>query len=183
MAVSRGDDCRTDGESDTENRGGGLRVSAGSATLVITIISGNKRGGAVADDCAGGGTFRALGKILVGQTGAGVGEDCGARPSDLVNVNPGLAPLALNGGQTPTHALRYGSPAIDAGSAVILDGSIHACQTVDQRGTRGPLAKLCDLGAHETLGFRVGGTVGPTHSVIRRGAGGSAPTGAPVKRG
>jgi uncharacterized repeat protein (TIGR01451 family) len=35
---------------------------------------------------------------------------------DQTNTNPMLGPLQLNGGQTPTHALLCGSPAIDAGT-------------------------------------------------------------------
>ena len=39
-------------------------------------------------------------------------------PADTLNVDPMLAPLADNGGPTPTHALAAASPAIDAGSNV-----------------------------------------------------------------
>lgn len=46
--------------------------------------------------------------------------------TDRVNMNALLAPLANNGGTTPTHALLFGSPAIDAGNS---SGSIN-----DQRG-------------------------------------------------
>ncbi len=37
-------------------------------------------------------------------------------PADTMSVNPLLAPLTNNGGPTKTHALRYGSPAIDRGN-------------------------------------------------------------------
>jgi hypothetical protein len=37
-------------------------------------------------------------------------------PADTMSIDPLLAPLADNGGPTRTHALRYGSPAIDRGN-------------------------------------------------------------------
>jgi hypothetical protein len=51
-----------------------------------------------------------------------------------------LFPLQDNGGPTETHALRPGSPAIDAGS---LD-----CPPTDQRGEARPVG-ACDIGAFE----------------------------------
>ncbi len=53
-----------------------------------------------------------------------------------------LGPLADNGGQTSTHALLAGSPAIDAGD----DG---ACPAEDQRGEPRPSGAGCDVGAFE----------------------------------
>jgi uncharacterized protein (TIGR03437 family) len=38
-------------------------------------------------------------------------------PGDQINTNPLLGPLANNGGPTPTHALLFGSPALDKGNA------------------------------------------------------------------
>ncbi|HSH04603.1 MAG TPA: choice-of-anchor Q domain-containing protein, partial [Anaerolineae bacterium] len=63
-------------------------------------------------------------------------------PQDLNNADPLLAPLQDNGGQTPTHALLPGSPAV--GTAV--------CNTLfnhDQRGIPLPQGALCDRGAYE----------------------------------
>ena len=58
------------------------------------------------------GTFISLGNNLIGNTAGATGFTA----SDLTNVaNPGLAPLAYNGGPTPTIALLPGSPALDAG--------------------------------------------------------------------
>lgn len=58
----------------------------------------------------------------------------------LSGVDPMLEPLAMNGGSTPTHALRDGSPAIGAG---------YDCPESDQRGGTRP-AGSCDLGAFQT---------------------------------
>jgi hypothetical protein len=70
------------------------------------------------------------------------GESCGfAAAGDLSNTNPMLGPLQNNGGSTPTHALRTGSPAIDAGSNP--DGLVN-----DQRGPG--FARV--LGIHPDIG-------------------------------
>jgi hypothetical protein len=68
--------------------------------------------------------------------------------------NAGLSPLALNSpGKTPTHALQFGSEAIDAASNAFPD-DWFACESTDQRGAKRPVAKLsktkvCDIGAYE----------------------------------
>ena len=72
-------------------------------------------------------------------------------------ANPGLAPLANNGGLTETIALLANSPAIDAGSnAFALDPTTNQPLTTDQRGalrggTGGGLnaGSTVDIGAYE----------------------------------
>ncbi len=64
--------------------------------------------------------------------------------SDITNADPRLAPLALYGGQTPTHALLHGSPALNVGNA--------SGQTTDQRGQGRPgngSNPNADIGAFE----------------------------------
>jgi hypothetical protein len=64
-------------------------------------------------------------------------------PDSYATADPMLAPLAANGGPTPTHALLAGSPAIDAGADVTgLD--------VDQRGRQRVAGPAADIGAFET---------------------------------
>ena len=74
-------------------------------------------------------------------------------PGDIVNPTPMLGALADNGGDTPTHALLAGSPAIATGSPDV-PGSMTAtaCEALDQRGgPRGvPIGTRCDIGAYET---------------------------------
>jgi hypothetical protein len=63
--------------------------------------------------------------------------------SDRVAVDPKLAPLADNGGLTPTEALLHDSPAMDA-----ADGTV--CSATDQIGNpRSSVA--CDIGAFEAV--------------------------------
>ena len=61
-------------------------------------------------------------------------------PTDRVDINPLLGPLATNGGPTLTQALLPGSPAIEAGAAT-------AGITTDQRGLPRPEVAAPDIGA------------------------------------
>jgi hypothetical protein len=76
--------------------------------------------------------------------------------SDLVGVDPQLGSLKSNGFTTSSHALKAGSPAIDAGA------SFH-CALTDQRGVLRPVdgdrdgAANCDIGAFEYVPFTPGG--------------------------
>jgi murein peptide amidase A len=66
-------------------------------------------------------------------------DSCGLGAGSLSGVDPDLAPLADNGGPTPTHGLYPGSPALDRAPACGL--------ATDQRGTARDAA--CDLGSFE----------------------------------
>jgi len=52
---------------------------------------------------------------------------------NLLNMNPALGPLVDNGGPTKTHALLTGSPAIDAGDPLAVEG-VGSIPLNDQRG-------------------------------------------------
>ena len=87
--------------------------------------------------------FSIRGYNPIGDTGglAGWGS------SDLLNGNPLLGPLRNNGGPTNTHALRTGSPAIDA-----IPGATNGCGTdiaTDQRAPKRPQGGDCDAGGFE----------------------------------
>lgn len=69
-------------------------------------------------------------------------------PTDRINTNPLLGPLADNGGPTWTCALLAGSPAIDAASATDIAGDPV---TTDQRGTPRPQGAGSDIGAFERV--------------------------------
>jgi len=64
----------------------------------------------------------------------------GSIAHNVTGQDPKLGPLADNGGDTFTHALLDGSPAIDAGSDT-------DCPATDQRGK--PRIGICDIGAYE----------------------------------
>ena len=72
-------------------------------------------------------------------------NDCGLNdPTDISNDDPRLGLLQDNGGNTFTHALLLGSPAIDAG-----DSSL----TTDQRGMARPQGSNADIGAFEAIQY------------------------------
>ena len=79
----------------------------------------------------------------------------GDTATNILDVDPLLAPLADNGGPTPTHALLPGSPAIDAGNPTACFALDGTPLLVDQRGVFRPLdgdgdgTARCDIGAFE----------------------------------
>src|SRR5437867_5913958 len=144
------------------NDGGGLQVANVSATLTNVTITANS----AAD---GGGIYRAIGAVgrknaIVANSTAGgncnttmvsagnnleSANTCGlSGVGDLSNTDPLLGPLQNNGGQTDTHALTSGSPALDAGTNT-------GCPAADQRGVARPFdgngdgTPTCDIGAYE----------------------------------
>ncbi len=73
--------------------------------------------------------------------GCPAGGYCGI---DVLDADPMLAPLADNGGATPTLLPAADSPAIDAGND-------EDCPETDQRGVSRPQGSGCDIGAVETI--------------------------------
>jgi uncharacterized repeat protein (TIGR01451 family) len=82
----------------------------------------------------------------------------GGCPSGFIaNADPLLEPLALNGGETPNHALKPGSPALEA---------VASCgANEDQRGVSRPQGQACDIGAFEmnATNLAVSKSVTPTN--------------------
>ncbi|MFL7793244.1 MAG: choice-of-anchor Q domain-containing protein, partial [Anaerolineae bacterium] len=116
--------------------GGGVYADATSVvTLKNTIIAQNTTTNSYPDVS---GIFISQGYNLIGDTSGG----SGFISSDLQDVAPALDPLADNGGDTQTHTLLPGSPAIDAGSCV-------GAPITDQRGVTRPQGVGCDIGAYE----------------------------------
>jgi hypothetical protein len=104
----------------TANVGGGLYyIGAGAVNLRNTILAGNTA--VTGPDLSG--PLTSSGYNLIGNTSGGSGY----APTDLLNVNPLLGPLANNGGPTQTMALLAGSPALDVGDPDQLG-------VADQRG-------------------------------------------------
>jgi predicted outer membrane repeat protein len=147
--------------------GGGIFAERGVMLTNVTLHGnradpGNQYGGA-GGALAGYGLIALLNTIVadspshrnchgnIQSFGAGRNLDSGATchlARSLSNVDPKLGSLKLNGGFTKTHALRPGSPAIDAGSN-------DRCPATDQRGVGRPQdgngdgTAICDIGAYE----------------------------------
>jgi hypothetical protein len=122
--------------------GGGLYV-VGHLDYVNTIIAGNRRTNCVIDSSYGF-TFQGEGSIGLNRNNLVSSGSC---ESDY-SGDPMLGPLADNGGDTLTHALLPGSPAIDA-------IPVASCTLpTDQRGGLRPIVQVapgtpCDIGAFE----------------------------------
>jgi hypothetical protein len=119
--------------------GSGVRVGyGGSLSLYSTIIADNTAGsGETGLDLAAGSSAQIDGSanlIVYSQSS----------PPGTLSTDPMLAPLADNGGDTWTHALLDGSPAIDAGSN---DADLET----DQRGSGFPrvVGSAADIGSYE----------------------------------
>jgi uncharacterized repeat protein (TIGR01451 family) len=135
---------------DSSNKGSGLNMVGGSATLKNTLLA-NNLGGGVSANCGmvGSGTL----PVVSGGGNLATDGTCNLTlASDQQNVADALiGPLALNDNTlngTLTHALLTGSPAVDKG---VTDG----CPSGDQRGSVRPFdalvigTKVCDIGAYE----------------------------------
>ena len=115
--------------------GGGIYINPTSnLSLTNSIVAGSLFGG----DCVSDGTLAVNDSNLI--------EDGSCSPA--LSGDPMLEPLANNGGETMTHAIVPGSPAIDAGNNA-------SCTVTDQRGYQRPYdgdtngTPTCDIGAFE----------------------------------
>ena len=124
-------------------QGVGLYSEGGTFTLMNTLVGDNADG-----SCGGPGMFTSAGNnLLENVTGCTISTVA----SDVTGQDPMVGPLADNGGQTLTHALMAGSPAIDAGMTDL---------DTDQRGflrDNGP----ADIGAFERDATPVANENGP----------------------
>ena len=123
----------------------------GTLTLHRSLISGNKAGAAPEVDNYGAGTVAANDFNLFGLKGTpGVqGIALGLTdivPGPTVTLGKILGGLKNNGGSTKTHALKLGSPAVNA-----VPSADPSCTGADQRGVSRPQppGSDCDIGAFE----------------------------------
>jgi len=118
-------------ENGADNGAGGIGNSGSNLAMTNTIVAHMTASGA---DCSG---------VTAGAFNLDSDGSCQA----AISADPMLAPLQDNGGETATHALLVGSPAIDAGDdAACVAAPINS---VDQRGITRPAGANCDLGAYE----------------------------------
>jgi len=135
--------------------GGGIFTQGGTAQFKNTILAANS-GSSQFDLSVSGTTITTLGGNLLGSESWFTDQFPIGNPNgngDIVSdnayrIDPGLAPLARNGGATPTMSLLPGSPAVDAGVATSL--------LTDQRGAERVLAAGPDIGAFETAASAYG---------------------------
>jgi hypothetical protein len=122
---------RSDSDNNGGGTGGGLLVAAG-AVMEHTIVAGNLRSTFLFDDISG--TLAARFSLIGDGTGATITDNGGNQIGTAASpIDPLLGQLANNGGPTMTHALQFGSPAIDAGDPTVMAGSGGA-PLFDQRG-------------------------------------------------
>src|SRR5205814_846100 len=124
-------------------------------TLSNSIISGNfdttnnAGGGNIYPDCAGHALTSQGFNLINNTTGCTIN---GNTTGNIIGLAAFLAPLAENGGWTPTHALLPISPALNAGNPAVPGSGGNACAALDQRGyPRGGAAGRCDMGAFERV--------------------------------
>ncbi len=148
---------RADSDGVDGGVGGGFSLGGGTATVRNTIVAGNFSGtGTLANDIQTyGGSVNTAGSFnnLIGTGGAG-GLVNGVNGNQVGVANPGLGPLANNGGPTQTHALLPGSPAINAGDPAA--GTTLGFPKWDQRGPgfSRVFGGRLDIGAFEVQGGR-----------------------------
>ena len=132
-------------ENTAEEEGDGI-FNRGTVMLSNTIIANNSPHGDCYDEyenlTSTGYNLDSDGTCILTQS------------TDLPSTDPLLGPLANNGGQTETHALLEGSPAIDTGAVNCTGADGNPLQT-DQRGRPRPVdgnddgIVACDIGAFE----------------------------------
>ena len=128
-------DANNDGDGD----GGGVHLTSSASGIVShSIIADNQLGSGSGQDLVG--TFTASFSLLENIASANiVGND------NIFDLDPRLGPLVKNGGATVNHALRPGSPAINAG-----DPGISIPPATDQRAKTRIMDGVIDIGAVES---------------------------------
>lgn len=145
--------------------GGGISSIAAASTSNIrnTIVAGNLSGNNCTDLQ---GIFASQSNNLIGSSVCATGFTNGVNGdkvgTNAALLNPLLGALQNNGGQTDTHALLPGSPAVDAGNNCVTEifpvGCLLAPLATDQRGSgfprqidgNGDGTVIVDIGAFES---------------------------------
>ena len=117
------------------NNSVGLQNFSGNVTLKNCIVADNTSFD-ILSNISSSSSFNLIG------TGGSGGLSNGANSNQVGVANPGLLPLASNGGVTQTHALSGCSPAINAGTN-------SGAPSTDQRGSSRPFGGTTDIGAYE----------------------------------
>lgn len=128
----------TDNSDSGEQDASGIHNEAGGTVHLKNTILANNTG----QDCDG--TLNSAGYNLIEDSPV-----CIFTPmaGDRINVDPQLGILQDNGGLTATHALLFGSPAINAGHPGGCTDHQSSPLNIDQRGFS--RVQRCDIGAFE----------------------------------
>lgn len=133
------------GNSAQNGNGGAIANSSGNMlSLTLSAVAGNT--GVTGPDILGAVTTDG-GSNVVGDAAGSTGLTA---PSDKLNTDPLLGPLASNGGTVQTFALLSGSPAIDI-AACPTNPFTGAPLATDARGVSRPQGARCDAGSYELL--------------------------------
>ena len=132
--------------------GGGIESQGAPAessctiTMHNTILATNLADGG--PDCSAASTLLvSLDFNLIGDVARCVFG--GSTGSHVVGMDPQLTALAIDGGETATHAIAASSPAADAGDPAGCSDHEDVTLTVDQRGLPRDANGRCDIGAYE----------------------------------
>lgn len=142
-------DNLADSDADGNGDGGGIAQGITAPTLSNSIVAHNVDSGGQAPDCSG--AISSAGYNLIGNNAgctvsAASGDHVGTATAPL---DPQLAPLADNGGPTPTRALLNGGQAWNQGNPLTPGSGAGACEATDQRGIDRSVNTPCDIGAFE----------------------------------
>jgi len=168
------------------SQGGALAaIGAGVLTMTNNTVTANSAVGTKSGVGGGiyitpGTTAHLINNLVTGNTAASSPDLAGAMATNFANltaVDAELGPLQNNGGSTRTHALLYGSPAINT-------GAVNDAPANDQRGQ--PRISPVDVGAYEVqatyplAGYTRTATLVPIAGVKVQLSNAGGPLGAPV---
>lgn len=133
--------------NNTSQIGSGITVLGLDNPLLLqnSIVAGNSGAADIEGDFADNSSFNVIGDGN-GLIPDGINNN---QVGDVVSpLDPQLAPLASNGGNTPTHALLSNSPAINSGNNEIAS----EVSSTDQRGFERIFNGTVDIGSYEYTG-------------------------------